>query len=444
VFDFIVSITSITELIISAILGKNTFLLIFRTIRMMRVFNLIPLWYGLERVLRTVVQVRTSLFLGGIILFFTFIFSLIGRQMFGGKMVFPDVGRPRWHFDDLWFAFLTTWQVIMGDSWMQVLYDCMRVNSFGALYFLIVNCFGAIILVKLFTGILLDKFSIVPDRVEAVKGKEGQFIVVQDHEQALQNEDEEISDEEVEEMIDRTHDFYPANQHRLTASLLPTEGGPNAMHLLTVSDIKKRVKKRLADKSAVVYNGIQGVGLRGTEVFLEKESSKRKPKGKSLGFLSVENPIRKLCIRVFSSPYSEYILLMVIFANCVVMALESPKMTREHPTFAAILYATEWIFVAIYMLEIVGKIIAYGLFRGDTAFLRPSKGWNIVDTIVILLSLLSLFIPKLAPVRALRSLRVLRVISRFEGSKIAVRALVSTLPAAGNASIVILIVRLHN
>lgn len=171
----------------------------------MRVFNLVPLWYGLERVLRTVVQIRSSLFLGGMIVFFTFIFALIGRQMFGGKMNFADTGRPRWHFDDLWYSYLTTWQVVMGDSWMQVLYDCMRVNSFGALYFLLVHSFAAIIMVKLFTGILLDKFSMVPDRVEAVKGKAGQFIVMQDHEQALQNEEEEISDGEVEEIIDRAH-----------------------------------------------------------------------------------------------------------------------------------------------------------------------------------------------------------------------------------------------
>lgn len=213
------------------------------------------------------------------------------------------------------------------------------------------------------------------------------------------------------------------------------------MHLLTVTDIKNRVKKRLAEKSAVVYNGIQGVGIRGTEIFLEKESSKRRPKGKTCGLLAVENPIRKLCITVFTSQYTEYVLLLIIMANCAVMALESPKMTREHPTLATILYVCELFFVVVYLLEVVGKIIAFGLFRGDTAFLRPSKGWNIVDTVVILLSALSLFVPKLAPVRALRSLRVLRVLSRFEGSKVAVRALVSTMPAAGNASIVILIVR---
>lgn len=195
---------SLIDLIISPILEKGEFLIVIRAIRLLRIFNLLPLWYGLERVLRTVIQIRSSLFLGLLVVFFNFIFALIGRQMFGNAMNFPDSGRPRWHFDDLWFAYLTTWQVVMGDSWTQVLYNTMRVSWWGALYFLVVHGFGSIVLVKLFVGILLDKLSLVPDRVEQVKGKKGDFLVVQDHERAIEDEEEEISDEEIDTLAERT------------------------------------------------------------------------------------------------------------------------------------------------------------------------------------------------------------------------------------------------
>lgn len=97
-------------------------------------------------------------------------------------------------------------------------------------------------------------------------------------------------------------------------------------------------------------------------------------------------------------------------------------------------------FGLVFVIELLGKCIAFGVFRGPTAYLRLSKGWNIADAVIILLSLITVFVPPLRAFRAVRVFRVFRALSRFESSKVATRAFLSTLPAAGNVGFVVGIV----
>jgi len=118
-----------------------------------------------------------------LLLLFMFIFALVGMQLFANKLCFdPETGRPaeqvapdvfaedpgicpdpferpRSHFDDLLWAFVTVFQVLTGENWNTVMYDCIRGTSWAAaVYFLALIIMGDFIVLNLFLAILLGSF----------------------------------------------------------------------------------------------------------------------------------------------------------------------------------------------------------------------------------------------------------------------------------------------
>ena len=66
---------------------------------------------------------------------------------------------PRANFDTLGNSLMTVFQVITGENWNDIMYDCMQVNGVGgAIYTSLMFCMGNYIVLNLFLAILLDNF----------------------------------------------------------------------------------------------------------------------------------------------------------------------------------------------------------------------------------------------------------------------------------------------
>ena len=88
-------------------------------------------------------------------------------QLFAGKLNYdkdgyPDKnGEPADHnFDNIFKAFYTTYAILIGDNWTDMMYNCSRSSDFitSAVYFLLCVFFGQIIMINLFLAILLGNF----------------------------------------------------------------------------------------------------------------------------------------------------------------------------------------------------------------------------------------------------------------------------------------------
>jgi hypothetical protein len=91
------------------------------------------------------------------------------------------------------------------------------------------------------------------------------------------------------------------------------------------------------------------------------------------------------------------------------------------------------------MVEAILKIIANGfLFSGKNSYIR--NPWNIIDFTIVCFSIVSFSISSdlrvFKVLRLLRLLRPLRVISRNQGLKVAVQALLMAIPNIGNVLII--------
>ncbi|XP_073987055.1 voltage-dependent calcium channel type A subunit alpha-1-like [Rhodnius prolixus] len=118
-----------------------------------------------------------------------------------------------------------------------------------------------------------------------------------------------------------------------------------------------------------------------------------------------DNPIRKKAKAIVTWPPFEYIILIVIVVNCVILGF-GLYLPEENET-AQILEKTEIYFLIIFIVEMVLKCVAYGFAFHPGSYIR--NPWNIIDFFVICVGILSFF-PLGMDLAVLRMLRVVRLL----------------------------------
>jgi hypothetical protein len=143
-------------------------------------------------------------------------------------------------------------------------------------------------------------------------------------------------------------------------------------------------------------------------------------------YKSIKVSIRDAWNTIISSSVFEAISLIVIIANSIVMALENPADDNSSDFFSFL----DYIFLGLYTLEMMLKILGLGFILPKGSYLRDS--WNILDFVIVISGYLPLIISSesmnLNVLRSFRVLRPLRTISGIEGLRILVSALLSAIP----------------
>jgi len=147
----------------------------------------------------------------------------------------------------------------------------------------------------------------------------------------------------------------------------------------------------------------------------------------SLLFLGKENPLRLPLVRLVTFPLFEWFMLLVIFANCITLAMDTNQPGLMDTAKGHALRISNYLFIGIFMVECACKIVAYGLVLVPHTYLRD--GWNILDFIVVISGILDLAgLGNYSAVRCLRVLRPLRVVTKIEALRLIVQALMKSLP----------------
>eukprot|EP00899_Mesostigma_viride_P003365 jgi/Mesvir1/13029/Mv06022-RA.1 len=128
--------------------------------------------------------------------------------------------------------------------------------------------------------------------------------------------------------------------------------------------------------------------------------------GKSLGYFSHSSVTRQLCIMVSSSRRFDHFIMACIFVSTALLTLDDVELRKKEGRFTAIRFMDK-VFTGIFLLEMLIKVVARGLLFTRRAYLKD--GWNIVDLLVVITSLLGSF-TQLSGAKALRVLRLGRVI----------------------------------
>ena len=148
--------------------------------------------------------------------------------------------------------------------------------------------------------------------------------------------------------------------------------------------------------------------------------------------------LRSGLLTLVKHPAFEWSILILIFGSSITLCFEDIYL-EENPRLMEILRWINLIFAILFALEMVIKWFALGIKY------YFSSMWSTLDFIIVMVSLVSVAVEDSANLSALRSLRTLRAlrplraISRWQGMKIVVNALMFAIPAIFNVLLVCLV-----
>ncbi|KAH0507503.1 Sodium channel protein type 10 subunit alpha [Microtus ochrogaster] len=150
--------------------------------------------------------------------------------------------------------------------------------------------------------------------------------------------------------------------------------------------------------------------------------------------------LRKTCYRIVEHSWFESFIIFMILLSSGALAFEDNYLEQK-PRVKAMLEYTDRVFTFIFVLEMLLKWVAYGFKRYFT------NAWCWLDFLIVNISLTSLIakilkysdVASIKALRTLRALRPLRALSRFEGMRVVVDALVGAIPSIMNVLLVCLI-----
>ncbi len=372
-FDGIIGTISLVELIIiysvpSAAAADSSSFSVFRSLRLFRIFKMAKNWKSLQSLLRTIVS---SLYeignFAALLILFMFIYSLIGMQILSNRLRFShengsaigiadenfeEADVPRSNFDTFLWSMVSIFQILSGENWNSIMYDCWRARGWLAVMFVIsLIVIGVFIVMNLFLAILLKNFE---------------------------------------------------------------------------------------DSGALVDQTILESAIEAREMNRETEIPPKRPSVIQILWAKIgkNNACRKVCFRIVEHAMFDILVTMLIVVSSICLAIDNPLLNPDTAMVQTLQYL-DLTFTSLFVLEMLVKVLAYGLIFEKGAYLRNS--WNILDFIVVIISILNL--ANIGPggalkaLRTLRVLRPLRMVNRLPELKVVVDALLMSFPSVADVGV---------
>jgi hypothetical protein len=169
-----------------------------------------------------------------------------------------------------------------------------------------------------------------------------------------------------------------------------------------------------------------------------------------LGCMVAKHPVRAAAIRIVAHRHFESAILALILLSSLALAIDAPGRDEAAWRLRATpaLTALDWLFTVLFLLEMLLKMLAFGVARAPGAYLK--NGWNCLDAFLVAASVASRVadtvevytgaragasvraLNALRTVRLLRVLRPLRALTQHDGLKLVVNSLLRSLPEVLN------------
>uniref|UniRef100_A0A3B3WR18 Voltage-dependent L-type calcium channel subunit alpha n=1 Tax=Poecilia mexicana TaxID=48701 RepID=A0A3B3WR18_9TELE len=385
--------TILVELAIMSPLGIS----VLRCVRLLRIFKVTRHWASLSNLVASLLNSMKSIASLLLLLFlFIIIFSLLGMQLFGGKFNFDETVTKRSTFDNFPQALLTVFQILTGEDWNTVMYDGIMAYGGPAssgmvvcIYFIILFICGNYILLNVFLAIAVDNLA----DAESLN--------------TAQKEEEE------------------AKKRKNSAKY----GSPSSITILSCCFTGDDEDD---DNNRNLPEAPPGPRPQRLSELTMKEKTAPIPEG-----ILNQNRFRVLCHKLINHQIFTNLILVFIMLSSVSLAAEDP--IRNFSARNIILGYFDYAFTAIFTVEILLKMTAFGAFLHKGAFCR--NYFNLLDLLVVGVSLVSFGIQSSAIsvvkiLRVLRVLRPLRAINRAKGLKHVVQCVFVAIRTIGNIMIV--------
>uniref|UniRef100_A0A8B9LQJ1 Sodium channel protein n=1 Tax=Astyanax mexicanus TaxID=7994 RepID=A0A8B9LQJ1_ASTMX len=485
IFDGIIVSLSLMELGLANVEGLS----VLRSFRLLRVFKLAKSWPTLNMLIKIIgnsVGALGNLTL--VLAIIVFIFAVVGMQLFGKSYrecvckIAEDCELPRWHMVDFFHSFLIVFRVLCGE-WIETMWDCMEVagQTMCLIVFMLVMVIGNLVVLNLFLALLLSSFSadnlaatdddsemnnlqIAVGRIQKGIAMIKSAVRHDGKENCLTNHEDCVSpgngvEGHVKYGIEEGDYMSFIHNPSLTVTV-PIAVGESDFENLNTEDFSSDSSDKLPEDNVLSSSEGSTVDIRppgeGAEsVELEPEESLDPEdcftEGCVMRFqccqVDIEKgkwrswwTLRKTCFIIVEHNWFESFIIFMILLSSGALAFEDIYI-EQRKTIKTVLEYADKVFTYIFILEMLLKWVAYGFVKYFT------NAWCWLDFLIVDVSLVSLVATALGyselsaikSLRTLRALRPLRALSRFEGMRVVVNALLGAIPSIMNVLLVCLI-----
>uniref|UniRef100_A0A671WJ87 Sodium channel protein n=1 Tax=Sparus aurata TaxID=8175 RepID=A0A671WJ87_SPAAU len=454
IFDSIIVTMSLVELGLANVQGLS----VLRSFRLMRVFKLAKSWPTLNMLIKIIgnsVGALGNLTL--VLAIIVFIFAVVGMQLFGKNYkdcvcrISLDCELPRWHMYDFFHAFLIIFRILCGE-WIETMWDCMEVSgqTMCLIIFMMVLVIGNLVVLNLFLALLLSSFSGDNLAAPEEEGENNLQIAINrinravawiktwilDHIWTLLGKKNHVNPEQTGitsplSYLGCVTVFVPGfgNQRLFTMSV---QGDASS----TCSTVQKppevQEDEEHEDRDANTPEDCWSDKCYQRCPCLDIDTSQGRGK--------VWSNFRRTCFSIVEHNYFETFIIFMILLSSGALAFEDIYLEQRRAIKTILEYADQ-VFTYVFVVEMALKWVAYGF---KTYF---SNAWCWLDFLIVDVSLVSLTanilgyseLGAIKSLRTLRALRPLRALSRFEGMRVVVNALVGAIPSIFNVLLVCLI-----
>ncbi|KAL4636203.1 sodium channel protein type 2 subunit alpha-like [Arapaima gigas] len=410
-----------------------------------------------------------------------------------------DCKLPRWHMHDFFHSLLIVFRVLCGE-WIETMWDCMEVagQSMCIIVFMMVMVIGNLVVLNLFLALLLSSFS--ADNLAATEEdsemnnlqvaigriNRGVRLVMSVllrfcRSQCLGKKKQQVSDEtktqgEISNHIELaketnnldkskgvTGDMEIVNSANLEISV-PIAAVESDSENINIDDyssefdtescLEKLAEPRLSTSEGSTID-IRPLEEGGDSLDLEVEQSLDPDPCFTEGCVQKFRccqvntdsgkwktwwTLRRTCYTIVEHNSFESFIIFMILLSSGALAFEDIYIEKKK-TIKTILDYADKVFTYVFVVEMLLKWVAYGFSKYFT------NAWCWLDFVIVDVSLVSLVASalgyaELGPIRSLRTLRALRplrALSRFEGMRVVVNALLGAIPSIMNVLLVCLI-----
>ncbi|XP_047212611.1 sodium channel protein type 4 subunit alpha B-like isoform X2 [Girardinichthys multiradiatus] len=500
IFDSIIVTMSLVELGLANVQGLSV-LRSFRLMRVFKLAKSWPTLNMLIKIIGNSVGALGNLTL--VLAIIVFIFAVVGMQLFGKSYqdcvcrISSDCELPRWHMNDFFHAFLIIFRVLCGE-WIETMWDCMEVagQSMCLIVFMMVLVIGNLVVLNLFLALLLSSFSGGNLSAPEDEGENNLQIAINRISRAIAWTKTWFLKHIWTVVLKKN------NVNADTTAVTCEEGGKSkealALTIITLEQPMVQVQTPRIDVSNLssYYQNITSLKVpiaeaesdfeipdneddeedednieeqlhqgdegsvcstvqRLPEVPKEEEeddtpedccTEKCYSRCPWLDIDMSQNRgkfwynFRKTCFTIVEHNYFETFIIFMILLSSGALAFEDIYIEQRRVIKIILEYADQ-VFTYVFVVEMVLKWVAYGF---KTYF---TNAWCWLDFLIVDVSLVSLTanilgyseLGAIKSLRTLRALRPLRALSRFEGMRVVVNALVGAIPSIFNVLLVCLI-----
>ena len=417
IFDAVVVCGGIIEIILYYTMKVTLGISVFRALKLLKLFKFTRYWNSLKNLIGALMSSLTAILsLMVLLLLFLLIFALLGMTLFGGKFQYKQ-DPSRTNFDDFWNSFLAVFQVLTGEDWNAVMYEGVLANGgpkhptglLMSLYFVGLVIIGNYVLLNVFLAIAVDNLT----EADLMGGGE--------------DEEEAEREEKKEEIKQKYAPKTAADESKVDVNIIESKG-------------QKGIKDDKADgivianEFATKGEALEGGTAKPGDNFLENLKNPGRMTGNIAGgpgmemlqvntlfILKPNTLIRKGLHKLVNSKWFDPFILACILISSALLAVEDT--VNEGATVNKVLGYIDFIFTPIFAIEVILKILNYGVILHPGAYFRD--GWNAMDALVVGSAIASLVLSNdesASPqsqkiVKVLRVLRVLRPLKAVNKSK---------------------------